>query len=995
MIATILTNKTIQLSNITVWEENIVDERFSATKPNARFIDLSGGSSWDGVYRKYNKVNKTLARPLLDELQVLCKEKDLTLSVQDFRQQPKYKPIDISLINEDFLPGIKLKQFQIDAIKTIYTSEVGTINVSMGGGKSELIAAFCKTMQCPTVIIAEQIQVIDQLRKRLSIREVHNDPGLFYAGKMPNGQLIIIGSIQSLVKPSKKPEEPELKNFKDSKSGTAQKKFEKAHANYEIKLKAYRSRCKKAELLHKLIGSCEMLLIDECVHEDTWIATDRGVMRAKKLYDLIITGQAVKAKVGINYYPIVAASDKLDHTTRVITNTRRELICSANHPIATFDGFRRDKEAKMLGVGDLILTPRGKLPPSTLDQRSIWYHLGLFIGDGHLLNRQQVKFGVRKDRCDWSAICDIIAQQWDGACTQSTNSRGDLTLRIHSKTFCDWLIKLGFKPGRKMGSIVPQFTVPSIDAANNIICGLFDSEGSNYGYKATFTSTDLALVDFVQVLLSYLGIGSSKLVNGTRKNKKHKTCYKLLVVGENYVKFMKIVGFGFSRKRIGMEYQNVKDSERYIDPKPYIAKWLKSGIKKKCLYKLLGYSPSRRTNNISLKRLITWQKLILEYCSSIPETYREANNKLGISYEKIANYHNLCIMTAWNRVTKKNLLWREYVISIISALRIPIVDVNLDAFAVECITSTERSDVKSRLIDFKVVGAESFEANGFLVHNCDLASGDTYKKLFRYWFNGRRRYGFTGTPYDQDRPVENLVLQEHLGSIIYSQNREDVERAGLTIPISYYTLAFGEDGNKTDASAFDIAVNDLIVNNEKLHQFIASLCKRFTHEGTLILVERDDLGYALQNLIPDSAFIHGKTSKKERPKILADFESRKLKVLIGGKNVRRGMDLKGGCENLILATGGKLSSEFKQRIGRAARINAKGSARVFDLYFLNNKYLYAHSRKRLKAAVEAGYTSKVVFNTGSVEGGKFIKSRFRKPKAKSKNKDLPGQKRLF
>ncbi|MCK9558372.1 MAG: hypothetical protein M0R50_10085 [Candidatus Cloacimonetes bacterium] len=540
MIATIITNKTIQLSNITAWEEEILDKRFSAERPSSRFIDVSGGSSWDGVYRKYSRGNKTLARPFLGELRALCKAKDLQLAVVDKRPKSKYKPIDISLIDEDFLPGIKLKPFQIDAIKTVYRTEVGVINVTMGGGKGELIAGICKAVPCPTAIIAEQIQVIEQLKQRLKLRDVCQEPGLFYAGKMPEGQLIIIGSIQSLVKPKQKPEKPLLENFKDSKSGTAEKKHAKALANYEIKIKAFRSRMKKAEALHKLIGSCEMLLIDEC----------------------------------------------------------------------------------------------------------------------------------------------------------------------------------------------------------------------------------------------------------------------------------------------------------------------------------------------------------------------------------------------------------------------------------------------------------------------DLATSNTYKQLFRFWFKGRRRYGMTGTPYDADKPVENLVLQEHLGSVIYSQDRESVEKTGLIVPISYYALAYGEDGNKNDASAFDIAVDEMMVHSEKFHLFIAALCKRFTDEGTLILVERDDLGYALQKLIPDSEFIHGKTSRKRRPEILQDFESRKLKVLIGGKNVRRGLDLKGGCENLILATGGKMASEFKQRVARAARVNKKGSARIFDIFFLCNKYLYAHSRKRFKAAVDAGYVSKVIFRTGSVEGEKFVKSRFHRPKAKLV-KDLPGQKKLF
>jgi superfamily II DNA or RNA helicase len=999
MIATILTNKTIQLSNLTVWEEEIIDKRFSASRPNARFIDCSGGSAWDGIYHKFNIANKTLARPFLGELRALCKEKDLALAVQDKRPKTKYKPIDISLIDEDFLPGIKLKPFQIDAIKTIYRTEVGIINVTMGGGKGELITGICKALPCPTAIIAEQIQVIEQLKQRLHLRDVCSEPGLFYAGKMPNGQLIIIGSIQSLVKPKQKPEKPLQENFKDSKSGTAKKKFEKALKNYEIKIKAFRSRAKKAEALHKLIGACEMLLVDECVHEDTWIGTDLGVMPAKTLYNLVSSGVIVKAKVGSKTFPIIATHAKNGQAIEITTNVGRKLICSDNHPIATFDGFRRDAHAGDLQCGDLLLTSRGSInhKKHNINSRNKWYHLGLFIGDGHFLSNTSIRFAVRKDKKDWSNIAAAITNVWRGSILERENKRGDLTLRIKSEELCDWLKSLGFSPGRKMGYMHPGFVIPDTNAAINLIRGLLDSEGSGYRDKAIFGSIDLPIVQLIQSLLSYIGIGSSIYIGNKRTNKKHKTLYRLLIVGENFIKFRDRIGFGFARKQKRIEtcYNNIKDSERYINYGQYVDRWLESGIKKHKLYSILGIKQIDHRNNVSLKRLIDWQNKINRFCQSVQiNSYTDAKNQLGISYEKVSKHAGRTLIVTWYTIKKgDNQLWRNYTTSIIEKLKIPIVDVSLDSFAVEKVVSVKNSK-KCRLIDFTVKNSESFEANGLLVHNCDLATSSTYKNLFKYWFKGRRRYGMTGTPYDADKPVENLVLQEHLGSVIYSQDRESVEKTGLIVPIEYFALAFGEGSNKDDASAFDIAVDEMMVHNDKFHRFIAALCKRFTDEGTLILVERDDLGYALQRLIPDSEFIHGKTSRKRRPEILQAFESRKLKVLIGGKNVRRGLDLKGGCENLILATGGKLASEFKQRVARAARINQKGSARIFDIYFLCNKYLYAHSRKRFKAAVAAGYVSKVIFRDGSVEGEKFIKSRFHRPKPK-KTKDLPGQMKLF
>jgi hypothetical protein len=132
---------------------------------------------------------------------------------------------------------------------------------------------------------------------------------------------------------------------------------------------------------------------------------------------------------------------------------------------------------------------------------------------------------------------------------------------------------------------------------------------------------------------------------------------------------------------------------------------------------------------------------------------------------------------------------------------------------------------------------------------------------------------------------------------------------------------------------------------------VAKLCSVFREDeedGVLALVERDDLGHSLNDIIDRSDFIHGKTPKKNRPLILQSFEDRETKVLIGGKNVRRGLDLKGGCEFLVNITGGK------------------------------NTYLYDHSKLRLKSVVKMGYPCYVVFPDGTMmDGEQFVKSQYK------------------
>lgn len=274
-----------------------------------------------------------------------------------------------------------------------------------------------------------------------------------------------------------------------------------------------------------------------------------------------------------------------------------------------------------------------------------------------------------------------------------------------------------------------------------------------------------------------------------------------------------------------------------------------------------------------------------------------------------------------------------------------------------------------------------------LVDECDTATSKQWRKLFKFWFKGRRKYGFSGTCFDDAKPVDNMSLEENLGSIICNISRKRVEKTGRIIPVKYSMLSFGDESRIKDKTMYDLAMKEQIIENEKFHKLVAGITanaiKNDPEHGVLILVESKPLGYTLEEMIPDSVFICGDTKMSARRQAVKDFESRKLKVLIGGKIAKRGLDLKGGCETLIIATGGKLGRDFNQKVGRAVRVNKRGWAQIYDFFFIGNHYLYEHSRRRLKELVKLEYPAKVVFEAAVIDAEKFIKSRFRRPRKKS------------
>ena len=99
-------------------------------------------------------------------------------------------------------------------------------------------------------------------------------------------------------------------------------------------------------------------------------------------------------------------------------------------------------------------------------------------------------------------------------------------------------------------------------------------------------------------------------------------------------------------------------------------------------------------------------------------------------------------------------------------------------------------------------------------------------------------------------------------------------------------------------------------------------------------------------------------------------------MLIGSKILKRGLDLDGGCDNLIICASSKKNAEIEQKIGRAVRLNKRGWSRVFDFLFVGNMYLYMHSRKRLKRICQIGYPSIVIAKGVKLDGNKVIRPGF-------------------
>jgi len=134
MRATIEDNQWIWFDNITDAEEEILWVQFSVSHPG-HYVDPAQRGNWDGIYRKYNRAKKRMARPLLSMLRGVCKEHGIPLVIRDTRLKWEYEKLKPEDIKPDFLPGILLDPHQVRGIQAACKVECGLVDVPTGGGK--------------------------------------------------------------------------------------------------------------------------------------------------------------------------------------------------------------------------------------------------------------------------------------------------------------------------------------------------------------------------------------------------------------------------------------------------------------------------------------------------------------------------------------------------------------------------------------------------------------------------------------------------------------------------------------------------------------------------------------------------------------------------------------------------------------------------------------------------------------------------------------------
>tara|TARA_B100000989_G_scaffold279301_1_gene241802 strand:+ start:573 stop:2024 length:1452 start_codon:yes stop_codon:yes gene_type:complete len=238
-----------------------------------------------------------------------------------------------------------------------------------------------------------------------------------------------------------------------------------------------------------------------------------------------------------------------------------------------------------------------------------------------------------------------------------------------------------------------------------------------------------------------------------------------------------------------------------------------------------------------------------------------------------------------------------------------------------------------------------------MVDEVHMAKADVLKQLLTGPFAEIPiRWGLTGTIPKEEYEQASLVAS--LGAVISKLSASELQNKGVLANCHVNVI---QTQDVQSFRNYQEELTYLTTNNERL-QFLSNLVEEIRSGGnTLILVDRIKSGELLQELIPGSVFIQGKTKMEERQEEYDEVATEQYKVIIATYGVAAvGINLP-RIFNLALLEPGKSFVRVIQSIGRGIRkAEDKDHVQIWDITSAC-KFSKRHLTTRKKFYKEANY----------------------------------------
>lgn len=216
------------------------------------------------------------------------------------------------------------------------------------------------------------------------------------------------------------------------------------------------------------------------------------------------------------------------------------------------------------------------------------------------------------------------------------------------------------------------------------------------------------------------------------------------------------------------------------------------------------------------------------------------------------------------------------------------------------------------------------------------------------------RWGLTGTVPKED--FEFRALQCSIGNVVNQLAASELQEMGVLANCHVEVKQFADHA---EFENYQAEYKYLVSNTDRLKEIVKHIPKASKEGNTLILVNWIATGEALEQLIPNSVFLHGATDSDDRKahyKEVADVDDKTIIATYGiaavGINVPR-------IFNLVLFEPGKSFVRVIQSIGRGLRMaDDKDFVQITDIAS-TCRFSKRHLVQRKKFYTEANYPFKV------------------------------------
>lgn len=173
---------------------NALDEALAVKKKGYYFSKLYRHGLWDGRVRFYYRVMDTFPTGLLGTVKKFLNRNFVNYVIVDERTgNRKAYP---ELIREDMLEGVKLRDYQIEAIKSAIEKQRGIIYAATNSGKTEIAAGIMKVLPYDTIYFVHRKELLYQTAERLKKR-LGNNVGIVCAERAYPDTRIKVTMIQT------------------------------------------------------------------------------------------------------------------------------------------------------------------------------------------------------------------------------------------------------------------------------------------------------------------------------------------------------------------------------------------------------------------------------------------------------------------------------------------------------------------------------------------------------------------------------------------------------------------------------------------------------------------------------------------------------------------------------------------------------------------------------------------------------------------------------